>query len=760
MKIEEEILSDLKLLIMQYEEELTFLHNRNMNQFDVSMLPKVLQAMVKLATAKTPSFSNISAVAVANFVLSHMFGQVRPKINDPIYSDDSIGINTYSIIISRSGSGKDSTYQALSKATKSAMELIEKQHQMELEDKARKKFIRDVKKSDPNFDESQVTYKDFEHLLEKPEVPIASLASSRGGLTTSLNRMAKTPFGIKSLFASELGLAIQSNSSIVEVLELFSTLFDMGESVAPEFKTQDAKEESVNAMFPNLLGISSPAPFYTEGNVRKLLIPMLTTSLARRISIVFSNAQEEFENERIPKTPTERREIQAEARVILKEYTEKLDQHFLKCIKQTIADPIVMFDEEAAVLYDDYKSYTQDLSKYLLLKNGDSVEGIEMSGRAFKMGRIAAVWTLAQNKRIIDAETLKAAIYFCDYTAQHLTRFANTLDLKDYELFINDWQQGFFDNVLPIDKAITKGYISTKHLNKSSLENFLKPVNSKLEGIATVSYNDKSNAFVFVPVVKDAGGDYSYRIVPGHISEKPINNIANNKAMDVFGKLLTQNVTFNPFATDKTNFIVLPVEHSFLSMEMLNKYLASTHHFIATSKDPNNKHAFTIILPINSYIKQSEYKYVALSIANQLMLRIAPEHCEHDMLYYGYLGSNVLQANALPTKIFDISGILGNMASGADVPLLSIKSDKRPTAAAIAKYLSEDILEHKQTLIEMLDASSNPLLLFATIIYDMKVHWVSEEEILNFIDTINSSLIRSIDEQTKQVYLIEPFINL
>lgn len=760
MKIEEEILSDLKLLIMQYEEELTFLHNRNMSQFDVSMLPKVLQAMVKLATAKTPSFSNISAVAVANFVLSHMFGQVRPKINDPIYSDDSIGINTYSIIISRSGSGKDSTYQALSKATKSAMELIEKQHQMELEDKARKKFIRDVKKSDPNFDESQVTYKDFEHLLEKPEVPIASLASTRGGLTTSLNRMAKTPFGIKSLFASELGLAIQSNSSIVEVLELFSTLFDMGESVAPEFKTQDAKEESVNAMFPNLLGISSPAPFYTEGNVRKLLIPMLTTSLARRISIVFSNAQEEFENERIPKTPTERREIQAEARVILKEYTEKLDQHFLKCIKQTIADPIIMFDEEAAVIYDDYKSYTQDLSKYLLLKNGDSVEGIEMSGRAFKMGRIAAVWTLAQNKRIIDAETLKAAIYFCDYTAQHLTRFANTLDLKDYELFINDWQQGFFDNVLPIDKAITKGYISTKHLNKSSLENFLKPVNSKLEGIATVSYNDKSNAFVFVPVVKDAGGDYSYRIVPGHISEKPINNIANNKAMDVFGKLLTQNVTFNPFATDKTNFIVLPVEHSFLSMEMLNKYLASTHHFIATSKDPNNKHAFTIVLPINSYIKQSEYKYVTLSIANQLMLRIAPEHCEHDMLYYGYLGSNVLQANALPTKIFDISGILGNMASGADVPLLSIKSDKRPTAAAIAKYLSDDILEHKQTLIEMLDASSNPLLLFATIIYDMKVHWVPEEEILNFIDTINSSLIRSIDEQTKQVYLIEPFINL
>ena len=71
-----------------------------------------------------------------------------------------------------------------------------------------------------------------------------------------------------------------------------------------------------------------------------------------------------------------------------------------------------MFDEDAAVIYDDYKSYTQELSKFLLLKDGDSVEGIEMSGRAFKMARIAATWTIASNSRIINADTLKAAIYF------------------------------------------------------------------------------------------------------------------------------------------------------------------------------------------------------------------------------------------------------------------------------------------------------------------------------------------------------------
>ena len=759
MKIEERILNNLETLIAQYENELTFLQNRSMSRFDTTQLPKVIQDMVKLATAKTPSFSNISAVAVSNFVLSHLFGQLRPVINDPIYSDDKIGINTYSIIISRSGSGKDSTYQALSKAVSSAHELINKQHLSELEDKARQKFIKDAKKVTPDLDESSVTREAYAHLIDKPETTIASLGSTRGGLTTSLNRMAKNTYGIKSLFASELGLAIQSNSAIVEVLELFSTLFDMGESVSPEFKTQESKEESVNGMFPNLLGISSPAPFYTEGNVRKLLVPMLTTSLARRVSVVFSNASEEFENEYIPETPSERREIQAKSRVILKEYTEELNNHFVKCVKHTLADPVIMFDDEAQFIYDDYKSYTQDLSKYLLLKNGDSVEGIEMSGRAFKMGRIAATWALAQNKRIIDAATLKAAIYFCDYTAQHLTRFAHTLELKDYEVFINDWEQGFIDNVLPVDQAITKGYISTKHLNKGALENFLKPVNSKLEGIATVSYNDKTNAFVFVPVIKDVGGDYSYRAIPGHLKDSPIPNVCNNKPMEALGRLLSVNSSINPFVEDTTNFVILTVEHSFLSMQMLSKYLNKTNHFISTAKDPANHHSFTVIIPVNSVIKKSDYKYIALSIANQLMLRVAPEICQWDVIHYGYEGSVVLTATQ-PANLFDISGILGNLASGADVPLLSVKPAIKPNAAIITKYLQDEILEYKQTLIDMLDASSNPLLLFATIVYDMKVHYVSDDKILDLIDNVNSSLIKSIDEQTKQTYLIEPFINL
>jgi hypothetical protein len=229
--------------------------------------------------------------------------------------------------------------------------------------------------------------------------------------------------------------------------------------------------------------------------------------------------------------------------------------------------------------------------------------------------------------------------------------------------------------------------------------------------------------------------------------------------MSALQLLLGVNSSFNPFVNDTAKFVAFTVTDSFLSMEMISKYLAKTHHYIATTTDPANRHAFTVILPINTIISKSEYKYVTMSIANQLMLRVLPEHCEHDHINYGYADSVILAATESPT-LFDISGILANHASGTDIPILATKPTTKPNPAAVAKYLKDDILLHKQTIIEMLDASSNPLMLFASIVYDMVVHGVDKQKVIDIVDSINSSLIKSISEPIKDQYLIEPFNNL
>lgn len=552
-------------------------------------------------------------------------------------------------------------------------------------------------------------------------------------------------------------MAIQSNSTIMEVLELFSVLFDMGQSVAPEFKGLESKEEAVDNAYTNLLGISSPTPFYqADGNVRKLLVPMLTTSLARRITVVFSNAKEEFENKVIPGTPAENRTRQAEARQNVRELTLSIDELMLTAIKSIMDDGQIMFDEDAAIVYDDYKSYTNTLSELLLLKDGESVEGIEMAGRAFKMGRIAATWAMAQNKRTIDKQTLIAAIYFCDYTAEHLKRFAATLELKDYELFINDWEQGFFDNILPIDEAITRGYITTRQVNKAALEGFLKPVNSRLAGTATVSYNDKDNAFVFIPVVTNTvSGDYSFRAISTFSDERPIHAIHENRPAESLGKLTSKLSSFNPFVDDTTKFICLSVTDSFLSMQQVNTYLADTQHFISTV-EPNNNHSFNLVIPLNTVISKSEYKFVCLSVAEQMMLKALPELHEAESIYHG-VNDSVQLTHQPDAKLFDVSGIVGNYASGSDVPLLTVKSKTKPAKNIVDKYLKDDILAHRGDIVDMLDASDNPLLLMAGLYYDMACHYVPTERATDVVNNINSSLIESIPSAVITEFVIEPF---
>ena len=65
MKLEDKILQNLNSLVAQYEADLGFLHNRSMHKFDTTVLPQIVQDLIKLATAKSPSFRNVSATAVA-----------------------------------------------------------------------------------------------------------------------------------------------------------------------------------------------------------------------------------------------------------------------------------------------------------------------------------------------------------------------------------------------------------------------------------------------------------------------------------------------------------------------------------------------------------------------------------------------------------------------------------------------------------------------------------------------------------------------
>jgi hypothetical protein len=91
---------------------------------------------------------------------------------------------------------------------------------------------------------------------------------------------------------------------------------------------------------------------------------------------------------------------------------------------------------------------------------------------------------------------------------------------------------------------------------------------------------------------------------------------------------------------------------------------------------------------------------------------------------------------------------------------LATKSDIKPTKQQVDKYLQSEILDHQQLIVDMLNVSKTPLLLFASIVYDAIIHGVDQARVSELVDSINSSLDRSFPESIKREFLIEPFVNL
>jgi len=165
-----------------------------------------------------------------------------------------------------------------------------------------------------------------------------------------------------------------------------------------------------------------------------------------------------------------------------------------------------------------------------------------------------------------------------------------------------------------------------------------------------------------------------------------------------------------------------------------------------------------LIIPLNTVISKDEYKFVCMSIAQQLLLKALPEHHESDSTYHGHTNATVLSSDT--EQLFDVSGIKGAFASGSSTPLLAVKASTKPTTAQVAKYVKDDIMAHKQAIIDMLEASSISLMVFASLAYDLRIHGVTTDKLADLINNFNSELQTSVVESVVHEYLLDPFKEL
>jgi hypothetical protein len=725
----EERLAAIKNLVKLYEVEL-----RNdlavEDSFDITKLPSIIQDGVSLVTAKSPAFSNISAATTVNYLFMHLVSQLRPTINDMVYSPDNLGINYYGINLSPSGNGKDASLNTMKSACKTAFDLILKEREDQEVDRAKRIALSGLKTDNPNITIEEVTFEQYtEYIRDLPPITIES-KSTRGGSVNVITRLQNQKFGNLGLVANEFGLALKQNNTIEELLEMLGSLFDMGVTEQQAFKTAEVREQAIEGMYPNTLLHSSPKIVFGNDKVRTAISNLFHTMLARRCFFSMPTEEETIENNDVPETIAEVRAAADDRRVRISTLSTKIDNISSEVIRTMLVSDenrMLAFDEEAKILYTDYFEY--NLKRGELVEDS-SIKQVELNGRAFKVARLAALWALMSNTNEISRKVLASAIYFAEYNSKYIDTFISLTTSKSWKLLGDMFKEGKFSE-LSLDKAITNGYIYTITRDFREL---LEPMNSYLRHIGTVVYEESSKKFIYTAfkrVDPKDGYGISYTKVPGMPKAMRVKHLDGfdsylNMNIAQLTKLVATDTIYNVFryndAPNKegtmikmnrnrdniastTKILTIDVDDSTIPMDQMHDLLNEYPHVIATTSDVNNKMKFRILLPISVEIEGTDsqlYKCIMKSVCEELLVAYDPTSCNTVQPMYGYEGAEVLSCNK--GAPFSVDDIVTNCLSNVDTGLVQ---PAKPVTPAAQKKLVDSMMANANQVFDYVISCPN-----------------------------------------------------
>lgn len=694
----------IKILTDQYETKHSELLSIN-NKFELHRLPPKVEEVVNFLIADAPSFSSIAALMTTNYALSHMIGQTRAEISDPIYSRDNIGINGYFINVSGSGSGKSSSTNKVLSLFKPAMEITKEHRLLKATEKAKQLAFAELRKADNKLQFDQLTEADYAPYMPKLPRITADSGSTRGGLATLMSKLQLEEFSTLSVAIDELAMSLKSGQTMDEVMLLLTSMYDMGVAESPEFKGEDAKEVSIEGIYPNLLAHTSPTMLFGDPQIRNKLSTLFSTSLARRSFYIHPDDDEACENNPIQDTIDERNHLIQARKELARNLAVDVAETAIQAISRLHSSPLnrlVKFSPEANRLYMEY--FDMCALKAELLPES-SIRQIEMAGRAWKLGKLAAIWALYEGSSIITKDVLASAIYMTEYITKYINKFIRLTTAQSFELMADEFLSG--TRVIPLHEAVTKGYTTSKAVNFKDL---LGVINSYLRLSGLVSYDNDTKSFVYSElefvepqeqtveeeqVLERCHYTMSYTVLPDNTPKDEriqyldsFTKYRNDLCEQNLINLLTRDTVYNTFqykdAQDKhgnlvqmnrnrdniisnTNLIILDVDKSQIDIHSMHDYLSDIPHILATTSDSSNLFKYRILLPVNVEIDGTNhrlYSYIVRKLAAELLIEVDKVSYSPSHPYYGYSGALTLSNNK--GRLYDVTKYMTEFARGED----------------------------------------------------------------------------------------------
>ena len=209
-------------------------------------------------------------IAVSEIIL--FASQFRRNIKH--WNNSLIPINAITFCISGSGTGKDSSINAMRKNFLGGYEVINHLRVEKAKDAA-KSIARSKGLAMP--DSPDV----YEKFYDKP-MPLFVAPSTNEGFIQYLNELDRSGIGAGFILSGEFGSELLTSPTIIPNIQLLAELYDEGKKEVKVLKDKDRQSEEIKNLPVSALFMGSPENILFDETVKKKFKTEFTTKLARR----------------------------------------------------------------------------------------------------------------------------------------------------------------------------------------------------------------------------------------------------------------------------------------------------------------------------------------------------------------------------------------------------------------------------------------------------------------------------------------------
>ncbi|OCR88089.1 hypothetical protein CFT13S00388_02680 [Campylobacter fetus subsp. testudinum] len=604
-------------------------------------IPKFLSELID--TIPNNGIDNKMKLTIAISEIILFASQFRRNILH--WNGSLIPINAITFCISASGTGKDSSVNAIRRNFSLGYEIINNRRRYLAISRAKKSA---KSKKQAHSDDEEVYMKFYE-----APMPLFTSPSTNEGYIQYLNTLDNDGIGAGYIYSGEIGAELLTSSVIISNLQLLAELYDEGKKEVKVLKDKEKQSQEIKNLPVSSLFMGSSENILFDDSVKRKFKTEFTTKLARRSFFNFNfNVPEQKEYKSVDEYLKEETYLEDKAKNLSDKFKTEFKELALTQIP-SIGKPITV-SKEVRDLVTLYKKYNSELSDSI--KRQYPITKLVRAHMHWKALKLSGALAFIKGNEEISSEDYKQAVFFTEMLAEDMLSFETELIKEPYELFVSLVHQILENNRCFVDIHNLKklGYIQ----GSNNITNKIKELVTLASSFDTSGiYKPLDNGIEFTLIIKTNVLGVSFIPVTGSKDDRKVQCSSkfqyaetNFKAL---GDMLKGDYAYSPFkfkdgirskenVISNCKWIALDIDDSLFTDIQMHEILSNFNHHIVRTSDKSNAHKFRVLLELDAYVDLDDraYKSFIRSIAKYLSLNadILPK----SQIYFSYSDREIL----------------------------------------------------------------------------------------------------------------------